>query len=297
MRPLPLLLSLAFVLLIPASASALTVSKAELSGGQLRLEGSNAAPGIFIIASSSTSSAGSRAGQNGAFKIEATGFSSPDCTVIVSDRQTPIATAKLSGCTPAAVTPPPTTPPPPTGSCVINPGAAATIPVGQAAVYNFTTTGCTGGPLQWSLVAGAEPPGMDPPIFQGQTAGHIIGTPTTQGTYTFTVKAVDANGASDTETFTITVTAPTTLAITTASPLPSGQRGHSYQVGLAASGGLAGYLWTLRSGTLPPGLRLAGATGNQLAGTPTTRGTYSFTVRVTDSLGATADKTFSITIG
>jgi hypothetical protein len=261
MRPFPLLISLAVVLLIPASASALTVSKAELSGGQLRVEGSGADfPGTVVSASSSTSIAGARINTDHTFKIEATNF----------------------------------TPPPPTGSCVINPGAPASFPVGQAAVYNFTTTGCVGGPLQWSLVAGAEPPGMDPPIFQGQTAGHVIGTPTTQGTYTFTVKAVDATGASDTETFTITVTAPVSLAITSPSQLPSGSRGKNYLVQLAASGGLPGYLWTLRSGALPPGLVMS---RNQIGGTPTTRGTFSFTIRVTDSLGATNDKTFSITIG
>jgi hypothetical protein len=291
---LSLIASLLLLALAPASASALTVSRAELSGGQLRLEGSNAAPGIFIIATSSTSSAGARSDLNGAFKIQATNFSAPDCTVIVSDRQTPIATAKLSGCTPAAVTPPPTNPPPPTGSCVIDPGAPASFPVGQAAVYNFTTTGCTGGPLQWSLVAGAEPPGFDPPIFQGQTAGHVIGTPTTQGTYTFTVKAVDANGASDTETFTITITPPAALAITSPSTLPSGTVGTNYLVQLAATGGLPGYTWALGSGSLPPGLTMS---RNQIGGTPKTRGTFSFRIRITDSLGATTAKTFSLTIG
>jgi hypothetical protein len=33
-----------------------------------------------------------------------------------------------------------------------------------------------------------------------------------------------------------------------------------------------------------------------IGGTPTTRGTFSFTMRATDSRGAIADRTFSITI-
>jgi hypothetical protein len=194
----------AALLVLPAHASALTVSKAELKGGQLVLEGTRAAPGIFVTADSTTSSAGSRSDTQGNFKISGTGFTAPDCNVVVSDRQTPVATVKLSGCTPS-ITPPPATTPPPSGSCVINPSPPGTFEAGRAAVYNFTTTGCVGGPLRWKVVAGAIPTGMSGPNFQGQTAGNLIGTPRLKGTYTFTLQATDARGATDTETFTITV--------------------------------------------------------------------------------------------
>src|SRR4051794_19892462 len=193
MRRLLLPSVLVGLLLIPASASALTVSKAQLSGGELRVEGSNAARGIFIVAESSTSDAGSRSDLNGAFKIQASGFRTPDCTIVVSDRQTPTATVKLSGCTPdpAAVNPPPPAPAP-SGSCVIDPGSPATFTAGTNSVYNFTTTGCVGGPLQWTVIAGRIPTGMSGPNFQGQPAGTLIGTPTTAGTYTFTAQVTDA---------------------------------------------------------------------------------------------------------
>lgn len=48
------------------------------------------------------------------------------------------------------------------------------------------------------------------------------------------------------------------------------------------------YIWTLDSGTLPPGILLTdnGVDGT-LSGTPTTPALYSFTVRVTDSTGGT----------
>jgi hypothetical protein len=59
--------------------------------------------------------------------------------------------------------------------------------------------------------------------------------------------------------------------------------------------GVSGYTWTLRSGPLPAGLQLAASPG-RITGTPATAGTYTFTVRVTDSTGAFAERTFSITI-
>ena len=55
------------------------------------------------------------------------------------------------------------------------------------------------------------------------------------------------------------------------------------------------YTWSLVSGELPPGLELTESPG-RITGTPTTAGTFTFTVRVTDSRGAFAERTFSITI-
>jgi hypothetical protein len=298
MRRLVLSSALIALLLVPAGASAVTVSRAQLSGGELRVEGSNAAPGIFITAASSTSVAGQRADISGNYKIQATGFRAPDCTITVSDGRTPTATAKLSGCTPdpAAVNPPPPAPAP-TGSCVINPGAPATFTAGQNSVYNFTTTGCVGGPLQWTVIAGRIPTGMSGPNFQGQTAGNIIGIPTTAGSYTFTAQVTDSLGSTDAETFTITVVDPQpqagTLAISNASTLPAAKRGHTYSVSLTATGGTPGYTWSLLSGALPAGVRLS---GNTITGTPTTRTTYRFTLRVTDAAGATADRAFTIAV-
>ncbi len=65
---------------------------------------------------------------------------------------------------------------------------------------------------------------------------------------------------------------------------------------LIAAGGTAPYTWSLASGSapLPPGLTL-NSNGN-ISGTPTTAGTYNFTVRVTDSASATATKALSISV-
>lgn len=197
--------------LLADAAGAVTATKSQLSGGQLRLEG-QAAPGQFVIAESTTSSAGARADQNGQYKIQATGFTAPDCKVTVRDGQTPTATVTLSGCTPS-VTPVPAVPAAPTGSCVITPQAPVTLTAGTSSTVYFQTTGCdtttnsgaTPTPVQWKVVAGVIPTGMTGPNSQASTAGNIIGTPSIRGTYTFTLQVSDQIGATDQENVTVTV--------------------------------------------------------------------------------------------
>jgi hypothetical protein len=194
--------------LLADAAGAVTATKSQLTGGQLRLEG-QAAAGKFVIAESTTSSAGARADQNGLFKIQATDFTAPDCKATIRDGQTPTATVTLSGCTPS-VTP---VPAPPTGSCVITPQAPVTLTAGTSSTVYFQTTGCdtttnsgaTPTPVQWKVVAGVLPTGMTGPNFQGTTAGNIIGTPSIRGTYTFTLQVSDQIGATDQENLTVTV--------------------------------------------------------------------------------------------
>jgi hypothetical protein len=95
----------AFVLLgalvLPAtSADALTVTRASLRGGLLQVDGANAAPGIFVVVRSSTSSAGVRSEFSGEYHVERANFRADNCQVVVSDGRTPDATVTLSGCTP-----------------------------------------------------------------------------------------------------------------------------------------------------------------------------------------------------
>jgi hypothetical protein len=288
------LVAAASLVLMPANAFALSVSRAELKGGVLRVDGANAAPGIFVTVTSTTSSAGARSDGSGAYHVSASGFRADDCKVVVSDRQTLSKTVTLSGCTPTAATPPPTNPAP-TGSCVVTPGDPATYHAGDLSTYFFRTTGCdtSGGPVQWSFVAGRVPVGMTGPFFQGQDAGAVSGRPTTEGTYDFTVQVTDSAGDTDSETFEITVVAPRPLTVTTATA-PAGVVGRSYQVNLAADGGVPGYVWSLRSGTLPSGLQVTSR--GALAGVPSARGTFSFTVGVADSRGTTAARAFTVTI-
>jgi hypothetical protein len=79
---------------------------------------------------------------------------------------------------------------------------------------------------------------------------------------------------------------PFDLFVTTSS-LPAATVGDSYTANLAASGGDAPYTWSLAqgAGTLPAGLSL-GSSG-EITGTPTTSGTSTFVVEVTDTTTTT----------
>lgn len=82
--------------------------------------------------------------------------------------------------------------------------------------------------------------------------------------------------------------------ILTASPLPPGKVGHAYtwQIVVVISGIPT---FTISAGSLPPGLNISPGSG-VISGTPTTAGTYTFTVKVTDFAGNFDTKVFSLTI-
>ena len=160
---------------------------------------------------------------------------------------------------------------------------------------NFVTaTGGNGTPYRWSISAGKLPSGLQLTDF-ASASGLISGRPTTVQTSTFTVRARDRSGNSATRQFTIRIDPARPLVITSPSQLPAGTRGQSYAVGVFADGGKTPYSWTRTAGALPPGLSLQASPG-RITGTPTTAGTFSFTLRVADSGGQSATGTFSIAI-
>jgi hypothetical protein len=69
--------------------------------------------------------------------------------------------------------------------------------------------------------------------------------------------------------------------------LPTAVIGEFYSGQLSAAGGSAPYSWTVIEGSLPDGVVLDRTTG-EVAGTPTTAGTFEFTVEATDGDGASA---------
>jgi hypothetical protein len=71
--------------------------------------------------------------------------------------------------------------------------------------------------------------------------------------------------------------------------------GKRYRLALVSSGGVADPRWTLAAGVLPLGLVLDPATG-VISGTAWRPGRFRFTVAVTDSLGAKAAMTYSLTV-
>ena len=77
--------------------------------------------------------------------------------------------------------------------------------------------------------------------------------------------------------------------------LPAGTVGDAYAATLTASSGTPPYTWSVVSGALPAGLALSSA--GAITGTPTTAGTYQFTVQVTDAASLSSTQLLSITIG
>ena len=75
--------------------------------------------------------------------------------------------------------------------------------------------------------------------------------------------------------------------------LPAGTVGAAYNQTLTASGGTAPYTYAITMGTLPPGLSLGSTTG-VISGTPTTGGTYTFTITATDSAACTGTITYTM---
>jgi Putative Ig domain len=73
-----------------------------------------------------------------------------------------------------------------------------------------------------------------------------------------------------------------------------------YGASISVAGGEADYTWVLAagSGPLPPGIVLSGSTTavTSVAGTPTTAGSYTFTVQATDALSRVASQTLTMVV-
>jgi hypothetical protein len=141
-------------------------------------------------------------------------------------------------------------------------------------------------PYTWAVTSGSLPSGLSL-----SSAGVITGTAGTPGTSGFTAKVTDAD--SNTATASLSLTVTLNLAVTTVS-LPDGTTGAAYSQALTATGGTAPYSWSVSAGSLPAGLTLP--SGGTISGTPTTAGTSSFTVVVTDTDGNTATQALSLAV-
>ncbi len=161
-------------------------------------------------------------------------------------------------------------------------------PVGVAGLPYSLNMSATGGIAPygpWTVTGGFLPAGV---TLNSQT-GVISGSPTDAGTYPVTISIsdnaqalVDAPPATATYSCNIVIAAP--LVPTAPCPALAGTLRAPYSFPVTVSGGLAPLTWALQSGALPPGLTLNPQTG-EISGVPTATGSYSLTVRITDSSG------------
>lgn len=143
------------------------------------------------------------------------------------------------------------------------------------------------GPYLWQVKTGPIPPGLSL-----TETGVLIGTPFVPGIYTFDIRVSDSVGSYFDKTYTVNIDAfPTSIAIVTAT-LPDAAVGFNYVQTIQASGGSSPYLFSVSSGSLPPGITFT-STGI-LSGVPTTDGIYTFTVLAVDGFGLQASRVFSL---
>ena len=162
-------------------------------------------------------------------------------------------------------------------------------------IYYTETLQAAGGqpPYTWSLAPGSGPL----PLGLTLVNGVISGTPNQAGDIFFRIQVTDALNATLEKLFKLIVRPATEPLVITTASLPNGTVGTAYSTFLVGTGGQEPRWWNmgLGSGPLPPGLAL-NATYGEIAGTPTTPGTNTFIIQLSDSLGGGVEKVFSIVI-
>jgi hypothetical protein len=185
------------------------------------------------------------------------------------------------------------------GVCVL-PDAVA----GLSYQGHLPTSHNAGGTL--SVVAGALPAGLTLPATFGAGGDIAGGTPAQQDAsnfYDFTVQGTGDQGQPLYQAYSITVDPDQPLAINASggTDLGPGMVGGAFAQNFFLSGGAAPYIWSVAAGQLPPGLSLQTFSdprdaNDELIGTPTAAGTYTFTMKLTDYDGQQATQQFSLII-
>ena len=175
---------------------------------------------------------------------------------------------------------------------VINPSTVTIgedVAEGAAGVEYEAALTASGGlePYQWELLD-SDTDTLPDELALAQN-GDWSGIPPAAGEFSFTVRATDASAASGQATLSLTVN----LSVTQPD-LPDGTVDAAYpEVQLEAVGGtVENYAWAGEA----PGLGVNEQ--GVISGTPTTEGTFNFTVTVTDSeTGSTGTRELTVTVG
>ncbi len=113
----------------------------------------------------------------------------------------------------------------------------------------------------------------------------------------FYVTLTATSVADTTKASAVTITINGTPQILSPTLFPAHQN-IAYGTYISVAGGTAPYTWSVSAGTLPPGLALSGSTAatTAITGTPTTLGSSTFTLLVTDASSLTSQIQLTITV-
>jgi uncharacterized protein (TIGR03437 family) len=177
------------------------------------------------------------------------------------------------------------------------------LPGAIAGTFYSATVSASGGQQPYSWQAG---PGAPQGLVIGTSSGTISGTPAGAGTFTFNVTVTDSTNAQQSQMFTIVVSAAGSgggLTITNPG-FPNGIVGVAYNQVITyvpvpcGSPFSPGPVIALQSGSLPPGLSVqSNGAGYSLGGTPTSGGSFTFTLGISNNCGQSGSASFTITIG
>jgi large repetitive protein len=147
-----------------------------------------------------------------------------------------------------------------------------------------------GGNYTYAVTSGTPPTGLN----LNPSTGILSGTPTANGTFTFTVTATGFGGCTGFSDYTVVIGGGGCPTITLPASLPNGSVGQLYNDSVAASpSGL--YDYAVTSGSLPPGVTLYTNIG-LLYGYPTTAGSYTFTITATQG-ACSGSQEYTVLIG
>ena len=159
----------------------------------------------------------------------------------------------------------------------------------QGLAYSYTLTPTSGGtpPFAWSAT------GLPAGLTIGAATGTVSGTPTAAFNANVNVTIKDAANASSTKALSLVIAAPVTITPTiTLQPWTIGSNYPGLQ--MTASGGKTPYTWSATG--LPSGMNINGSGNGIISGKPTATGTFPVVVTVTDALGGTNTKSYSLVI-
>jgi hypothetical protein len=169
--------------------------------------------------------------------------------------------------------------------------------IGAPYSQELTASGGASTDYRWAVTTGALPSGLTLSTGSGSApAATLSGTPTQTGTYDFTITVSTPSGDRISRGFSIRVgTNPPHIATTI---LGDATWGTAYDATISGTSAFGGAVtWSVVAGALPPGLTLGASTTPTVAlsGTPKLRGTFAFTVKMSDG-GGSEERRLSVTV-